>query len=161
MIDAWRGLQEWTPPFVGHVGGQPLLDIIFTNSCSINAGPFSSVSKFHQWFTHALGPSRTVTDFEDRSPHPYSSFLPEDAPIVFTHADLHPSNIILSNGPLPQIIAIIDWHQSGWYPAYWEYCKARWTSKIGGEWEEKYLPLLLDRYDFYDYWDYFVLARGV
>jgi hypothetical protein len=33
--------------------------------------------------------------------------------------------------------------------------------RIGQEWESKYLPLVLDRREFYDYWDYFVLARGV
>jgi hypothetical protein len=42
-----------------------------------------------------------------------------------------------------------------------EYCKAWWTSRIGEEWESKYLPLVLDRREVYDYWDYFVLARGI
>ncbi|CBX93423.1 hypothetical protein IAQ61_009116 [Plenodomus lingam] len=159
MVVALRGVQQdsW-PPFIGHVGKQPLLDIIFTDSNSPTAGPFESVSDFHDWFTTAYGPTQ---DDQDASPHPYRSFLPDNVPIVFTHADLHPSNIILSSGPNPQIIAIIDWHQSGWYPDYWEYCKARWTSRIGSEWESKYLPLVLDRREFYDYWDYFVLARGV
>jgi hypothetical protein len=92
----------------GHVGKQPLLDIIFTDSDSPTAGPFESVSIFHDWFTTAYG---LIQNVQDASPHPYRSFLPDNVPIVFTHADLHPSNIILSSGPNPQVIAIIDWHQ--------------------------------------------------
>ncbi|CAO2649188.1 Nn.00g101370.m01.CDS01 [Neocucurbitaria sp. VM-36] len=159
MVDAWRNLEQDAPlQFIGHVDEQPLLDVIFTSSCSPTAGPFSSVSDFHDWFTTAYGPNRVV---QEKFLHPYRSFLPDDVQIVFTHADLHPSNIILSSGPSPQVISVIDWHQSGWYPDYWEYCKARWTSWIGQEWESKYLPLIVDRRECYDYWDYFVLARGV
>lgn len=89
--------------------------------------------------------------------------LPDDVPICFTHGDLNSNNIIVSakeGGPI-QIRAIIDWHQSGWLPSYWEYCKARWTTQIGGEWEETYLPKFMERYEMYDYWDYFVLRLGV
>jgi Phosphotransferase enzyme family len=143
---------------LGHVGGQPLWDIVFRNCCPPPAGPFHEVAEFHDWFTTVYGPVREITP--GRTPHPYCSTFPDDARIVFTHADLHPSNIMISRDAEPKIIAIIDWTQSGWYPDYWEYCKARWTSKIGSDWETKYLPLFLDK-AFYDYWDYFVLARGM
>ncbi|KAH3913092.1 hypothetical protein HBI56_087890 [Parastagonospora nodorum] len=159
MINALRSLEcDSNVAFIGHVGRQPLLDVIFESSCSPTAGPFSSVSEFHDWFTFSYGPRK-----HDRNqpPHPNRQFLPDEVPIVFTHADLHPSNIIISPGIHPQVISIIDWHQSGWYPAYWEYCKARWTSHIGKEWEATYLPLFVDRHDCYNYWDSFVLARGV
>ena len=43
------------------------------------------------------------------------------------HNDLLPPRIILSPGPNPEVAAIIDWAQAGWYPAYWEYYKARWV----------------------------------
>ncbi|KAJ5888301.1 phosphotransferase enzyme family protein [Penicillium taxi] len=45
--------------------------------------------------------------------------------IMLTHDDIAPPNIILSSGPNPKVAAVIDWAQAGWYPAYWEYCKAR------------------------------------
>jgi thiamine kinase-like enzyme len=54
--------------------------------------------------------------------------LPDD-PINFTHGDLHRSNILVTpaaDGP-SRVMAIVDWHQCGWYPAYWEYCNARRT----------------------------------
>ena len=90
-------------------------------------------------------------------------FLSDDTPISFTHGDLHRSNIMVSakeDGSI-RIRAIIDWHQAGWLPSYWEYCKARWTASTGQEWEEVYLPKIVERYENYDYWDYFVLRLGV
>jgi hypothetical protein len=46
-------------------------------------------------------------------------------PIVFTHDYFVAPNILLSPGPNSKVTMIIDWVQTGWYPAYWEYCKAR------------------------------------
>ena len=63
--------------------------------------------------------------------------LSDDAPIIFTHGDLHRSNILMSwdeNG-MPRVAAIIDWHQSGWYPAPWEFYKTRFTCKGTEQWE--------------------------
>jgi len=142
----------------GHMGGQPLSDIIFAYNNGRATGPFQSVPQFHDYFTTAYGPNR---DGHDKTPHEFRHHFPDQDPIVFTHADLHPSNILVSAGPNPRVLAIVDWHQSGWYPAYWEYCKARWTSRIGGEWETEYLPLFLEARDCYDYFDYFCLCRGV
>jgi len=91
------------------------------------------------------------------------SELPDDVAITFTHGDLHRSNIIVSleGKGAPRVLAIIDWHQSGWLPAYWEFCKARWTTWIGEEWEVEYLPRFLEPYKRYDYWDFFALRLGV
>lgn len=141
-----------------------MLDYIFVNSSAINPGPFSTVSEFHDYFTLSFGPGRGIP-VEGREPHPYRSTLPDDVPIVFTHADLHPSNILITRPQAQKgrsrVLSIIDWQQSGWYPAYWEYCKSRWTADIGGTWEQKYLPMIMDVADCYHNWDYFVLAYGM
>jgi thiamine kinase-like enzyme len=74
--------------------------------------------------------------------------LPDDVPVFFTHADLTPSNIILSSsksGP-QKIVAIIDWHQSGWYPAYWEACKSISNADPNSTWG-KGLPSVFAHYD--------------
>lgn len=44
---------------------------------------------------------------------------------VFTHGDLHPGNIIVEQAEDGswQIAGIIDWENSGFYPAYWEAVK--------------------------------------
>lgn len=93
-----------------------------------------------------------------------------DVPVVFTHNDLCPPNILLSHGPNPRVVAVIDWAQSGWYPSYWEYCKAR---QVGlhdenfdaarlEEWHTKYLPLVIDPVDeeeYYHPWLFFMLCH--
>jgi aminoglycoside phosphotransferase (APT) family kinase protein len=35
--------------------------------------------------------------------------------LVFTHGDLVPRNILVQDG---HVTGVIDWGQSGWYPAY-------------------------------------------
>jgi hypothetical protein len=58
-----------------------------------------------------------------------SSFCATSRPVyrrsVFTHGDLHQGNIIVDRGEddLWQIAGIVDWENSGFYPAYWEAVK--------------------------------------
>lgn len=79
---------------------------------------------------------------------------------------------MLSTGPDPTVVAVIDWAQAGWYPSYWEFCKARrvelnspgFNGEIQDEWRAKYLPLVLDEVDdetCYYPWLYFVLSKGI
>ncbi|KAJ5920361.1 hypothetical protein N7516_011219 [Penicillium verrucosum] len=93
-------------------------------------------------------------------------------PVVFTHDDLVPPNILLSPGANPVVAAISDWGQAGWYPAYWEYCKARrvrpnpkyFDEDLDEEWNTRYLPTVLDPVDdetVYHPWLWFVLSRGI
>ena len=95
-----------------------------------------------------------------------------EVPMVFTHDDLVPPNIILSSGPNPVVADAIDWGQAGWYPSYWEYCKARrigpnpkyFDNDLDEEWKTKYLPTILDTVDnetVYHPWLCFVLSKGI
>lgn len=106
-------------------------------------GPFTSVKEFHDWFVYQY--KRGVPDAET-IPEPYRAYLPDNVPIVFTHGDLHQSNIIVSPSSA-RVAALIDWEQSAWLPAYWEDCKAHWTTLHSGEWAVKYLPLILEGND--------------
>jgi aminoglycoside phosphotransferase (APT) family kinase protein len=45
--------------------------------------------------------------------------------IVLTHGDLALRNI-MAQGSV--VTAILDWESAGWFPAHWEYCKARFGS---------------------------------
>ena len=60
----------------------------------------------------------------------------------------------------PQILAHVGWHQGVWLPAYWEFCKVLWATRIGDEWEVKYLPMIMKPYERYNSWDYFVFRLG-
>jgi thiamine kinase-like enzyme len=87
--------------------------------------------------------------------------MPDDAEVVFTHADLHPSNIIVSkDAESPKVLAILDWRQSGWYPDYWEFCKAAYTAEVHSEWMVVYLPTFLKEPGCLDTWDDYARAFG-
>lgn len=74
------------------------------------AGPFESEADFN---------NRIVGDQSLRSAtHDLSH------QIYFTHADLHPNNILISAGKLS---GVVDYGLSGFYPEYWEYTKAVYT----------------------------------
>lgn len=131
------------------------------NSCIPDTGPFANVKSFHDWFS-------LLSSRENANPlsfHPMRPGLPDNVSINFTHGDLHPSNILITpeeEEGQARILALIDFEQSGWYPAYWEYCKARWTAEIGGEWGTLYIPRFLEPHDeAYKHWDYFCLILGV
>ncbi|KAI9654067.1 MAG: hypothetical protein M1829_001099 [Trizodia sp. TS-e1964] len=90
----------------GHINRQPLMDIVFTRDTKSPAGPYASVAEFHDWLCWITKRGKEI--------------------------HLHPSNIMVSaRGPC-RIVALIDWHQSGWYPHYWEYCKAVFTAGPNG-----------------------------
>jgi hypothetical protein len=143
---------------VGSVGGQSINDETFRDREP--GGPFKSVKDFHDWIIKVGSPPTTDLLPQD---HPYRNWLPDDQPIVFTHADLHRGNIIVpAYGPV-HVLAIIDWAQSGWYPAHWEFCKARHTTLIGEEWEKRCIPDILgSAYEsLYWQWDFFLQRMGV
>ncbi|KAI1534336.1 aminoglycoside phosphotransferase [Pyrenophora tritici-repentis] len=45
----------------------------------------------------------------------------KDHEIVFTHGDISPRNILVKDC---NIVSVLDWEYSGYYPEYWEYAKA-------------------------------------
>ncbi|KAE9369000.1 kinase-like protein [Stipitochalara longipes BDJ] len=165
MLLALRTLrQDPKDEFLGHINRQPLLDIVFTDSIKPPAGPFDSVKEFHDWLSHLVKRGKLIhfPDLVDESqiPDPIRHLLPDNSPITFTHADLHPSNIMVSTENPCRVVAIIDWHQSGWYPAYWEYCKAVYTAELNGEWETEYIPRFLEVADCIDAWNFYPRTYG-
>jgi hypothetical protein len=78
--------------------------------------------------------------------------IPGEIPIAFAHGDLVACNILVTRGQNPTVAAVIDWAQAGWYPSYWEWCKAKWVMMPGDDmddatqeqWREHYLPLVVD-----------------
>ncbi|KAI0835950.1 hypothetical protein F5Y06DRAFT_274830 [Hypoxylon sp. FL0890] len=154
-VEAWRSLRQETEPYyIGHIGRQGVGDIIFSDAGDPHVGPFENITQFHDFF--ARYSCRLHPDWNPRRDFPELAGLTDDRPIVFTHGDLDRSNIIISprNGESPpRVAAIIDWHQSGWYPSDWEWLKAQgrcdplweggrdtaWLSKIVPPADENYL----------------------
>ncbi|KAK4043323.1 hypothetical protein C8A01DRAFT_32643 [Parachaetomium inaequale] len=150
--------------FIGHINHQPPSDVIFESSRNNPlGGPFHSVAEFHDWLSILIRtgleqhwPGKKPSEIPD----PYRESLPDDAPVVLTHGDLHPSNIMVSTDSPCKVVAIIDWHQSGWYPDYWEFCKAVFTAEVNGEWMDRYIPMFLDDSGLVDAWNYYAGALG-
>ncbi|EFY96459.2 hypothetical protein X797_009884 [Metarhizium robertsii] len=154
MVQAWRGLKhDEDGPYIGGLHKQPLNEIFLSDHSDL-AGPFQGADAT-QRFHHGCGID-----------------IRGGVPVVFTHDDLLAVNILLSPGLNPKVAAIIDWAQSGWYPFYWEYCKARWPTvhsekfdeATQDEWRAKYLPMIIDPVDepmYYHPWLYFVLSKGI
>lgn len=93
---------------------------------------------------------------------PFREDLPDDSIIKFTHGDLHRSNIVVSSSKPYYVVGIVDWEQSGWFPEYWEECKARWTTLLSEEWAVVYLPMFLGRYceKEYEAWNWYTISMG-
>ncbi|KAI9043375.1 uncharacterized protein KD926_003905 [Aspergillus affinis] len=137
MVKAWRSLEQPDRGlYVGSLDNQPLNDIFLSGHRDL-AGPFRGADAVRKF--------QNGCDIE----------IDGEVPVVFTHDDLVPPNIILSPGPNPVVTAILDWGQAGWYPAYWEYCKVRrvrvnpdyFDDDLDEEWKTKYLPTILDPVD--------------
>ncbi|CVL07615.1 uncharacterized protein FMAN_14494 [Fusarium mangiferae] len=151
MVDELRRVKrEPEDEFLGQINRGPLQDAVFADGIRPKAGPFLSVKEFHDWFSFlirrqaASGPHWEGYKLED-IPDPYRQLLPDDPGVVFTHADLHPSNIMVSEGSPCRINAMIDWHQSGWYPDYWEFYKAEYTNHWESEWVQECIPMFLNK----------------
>ncbi|KAG9233560.1 hypothetical protein BJ875DRAFT_378417, partial [Amylocarpus encephaloides] len=78
----------------GNLGKRPLNDIFLACHPEL-AGPF--------------GGAKAIRQLQDACGIEISS----EAPMVFTHNDLVPPNVLLSPGPNPKVTAIIDCGQAG------------------------------------------------
>ncbi|KAL1955308.1 hypothetical protein VTO42DRAFT_8840 [Malbranchea cinnamomea] len=142
VVSALRQVeQDPTDPFIGSVTHGPLLDCVFEAMPS--TGPFKSIKEFNDWFS-AL-PQRHLPyllKYQD----PYREFLPDNGIIKFPHGDLHRGNIVIPPTTPRRVLAVVDWAHAGWYPDYWEYCKALYTSHHDGEWRNIWIAKFLDQY---------------
>ena len=115
----------------GHIGRQGVGDIIFRDIGDPHPGPFTNLAAFHDYFARCS--CRRHPEWNPRLDFPELAGLSDDRPVVFTHGDFHRNNIIVSRKAkdlTPRVLAIIDWHQSGWYPIDWEWLKAQWMCEI-------------------------------
>ncbi|KAH8811058.1 kinase-like domain-containing protein [Xylogone sp. PMI_703] len=134
--------QVGQPPydqFIGTINHQGPSDSVFRSMPA--RGPFNSIKAFNDWISWL--PRRFLPDdiqYED----PWRALLPDTGKITLTHGDLHHGNIIISRPNPFRILAIVDWGECGWYPDYWEYCKAARTSWYTNEWRNRWIPLFLE-----------------
>lgn len=157
MIASWRRIKKPRGADIklSQIGDQALRDIMFLDGGDYPAGPFSTVAEFHDFFGNLGRRKRPKVAREEVEE---LAGLSDDIPVLFTHADLDQSNILIStdgDGPL-RIVAIIDWHQSGWYPEHWEMLKAQTVGEFGSDWVNVYLPTVLNapNFEYYYSWEF-------
>ncbi len=159
-----RRLTQATPgsPNGGHVHG-----FVFSNG--LYSGPFASAATFqryihrvtyHGWLAEWNSYAEALKDGRPTGPRPEQpTFIDSDNALVFTHADISPSNLILSD---EGILWLIDWATCGFYP---EWIESLAMYRYAGERSPKrwnYLtwfavgPLPKNSYS----WDYYFLAES-
>jgi hypothetical protein len=100
-----------------------------------STGPFSSISSFNDWVFHAAILGHLIPP---EIPKIHRDNHPDEGKIFFTHGDLTLPNILVAGPPgARELVAIVDWEQSGWYPEYWEYCKLLYAVDYEHEWQKK------------------------
>lgn len=154
----------------GHIGGQGCGDIIFANNHQAFCGPFSSLKDFHDRLA-SLAAGKTIEENPNFDPRQEWADdlggLDDNLEIVFTHADLCKVNILVSPSDDFKLLAIVDWHQSGWYPKGWEWLKAQAMCDFSnGDWDTEWLKPIIspeDRPDekYYYAYEYIRMIAGV
>lgn len=123
----------------GSPNRQHLLDYVLEDRPG--SGPFATIKQFHDWFSRLPWlPFPNHESFQD----PWRASLPDTGETKLTHGDLHRGNIIVSSTGPPRVLAVVDWAHCGWYPDYWEYCKAAYTSSYKGEWRNRWVPMFIE-----------------
>ncbi|EIN06796.1 kinase-like protein, partial [Punctularia strigosozonata HHB-11173 SS5] len=134
-----RSLRQPGPPWIGSCSRGPGVDHrIQTTDGTFPCLP--SVAAFHDFLLRRL--------CKRAPPERYQAHrckYKDDYPIVFSHADFHPGNILVdpSTG---KVNAIIDWEMAGWWPAYWEYRKALYGINVEDPEWLKIIPQIMDEY---------------
>ncbi|KAH7360186.1 kinase-like domain-containing protein [Rhexocercosporidium sp. MPI-PUGE-AT-0058] len=143
MIKELRALQPPLKTGVESCVGGSLYESRLPNGTP-RFGPFKTIQEFHRWLRDGLDentrPGDHVSD-EDATAIK-AMIVKQDGPWpapIFTHGDLNPFNILVRGD---QIVGIIDWEFSGWYPPYWEYTSAWFGNVIRSEWQSVICSLL-------------------
>ncbi|EEQ28553.1 hypothetical protein McanMca71_005337 [Microsporum canis] len=111
----YRQIRNTSPYLICNTLGGPTTDHR-TDTGSI-WGPYRTKDGFTNMLTEGLE--------ELRSEYPISVLYKKDHRIVFTHSDLHLSNLFIHSGRLS---GIVDWESACFKPEYWEFTRALWSS---------------------------------
>ena len=137
-LNELRAIPSPDPSYIGSCTGGQACDHRLNNG--FPCGPFSSESQFNDYLIGPIkrNPRRELVD-------QYRRRLTDDHGILFTHADLDGDHILVEPAT-GKITGIVDWETAGWWPAYWEYIKARYGSRYQ-PWWKKLVSEVLDHYE--------------
>ncbi|EMD35875.1 hypothetical protein CERSUDRAFT_52846, partial [Gelatoporia subvermispora B] len=107
-------LQPPDPKGVCGLGGAACKDAHVQSDGTFS--PFTYEASFNDHLVHVASlflEQRTFLDIRVR--------MVDCHPIVFTHNDLTPRNMIVQDDT---VVALLDWEDARWYPEHWEFVKA-------------------------------------
>lgn len=107
---------------LGSLGRTPCHDLLF-GGWGNKSGPFASSKDFHDCLVLT---SLKLVPFGADLAKSTREALPDNLPIVFAHNDLSNFENILISETGSEVVAIIDWELSGFYPAYQEWARLKW-----------------------------------
>ncbi|KAJ5735717.1 uncharacterized protein N7483_000842 [Penicillium malachiteum] len=101
-------------------------------------GPFNGIQDFHRHLRSGIEFDPTCTF--DPEIQEFITQHGKSWPLKFTHGDLSSLNILIRGD---DIVGIIDWETSGWYPSYWEYTTAYQVNPQNSFWVNEIDKFLL------------------
>lgn len=145
LKDYVQQMQAISGSFIGSVDESYCEDGVFSawGSESLTYGPFDNESAFNEGIIQAL---RNRLAQPEAEPTTRDHFLHatvrslKDHAIVFCHADLHPSNMLVKDDGT---VILLDWGCAGFWPAYWEWYRVMATYAWKASWHlemEKCVP---------------------
>jgi len=140
--------------FIGGVDGSPCRDGMFATAWGSEQpsyGPFDSEASFNEGIVQALE-NRLPPDLRGNKDVESKLYNMEyinrqrvralkGHEIVFTHGDLHPSNMLVRKDGT---VVLLDWGSAGFWPEYWEYYRCMSAIPWKHSWDrevEKFVPL--------------------
>lgn len=127
LRDMFSQLRTLKGSFIGSIDGTACEDPLFEDDLGAY-GPYDSEDDFNNGIVTALKSSltggwvETICDMVDTL---------KDHETVLTHGDFSPRNILVQGS---EVVAILDWEMSGFYPEYWEFMKAHYRPAWESDW---------------------------
>ena len=135
-IEQLRSLKAPKEDTVASADGGSFVD---TRICDTPVGPFTHAS-FHSLLRGHCPLDQTTATFG----MPVTRCHSKTYATKFTHGDLALRNIIVRDG---RVAAILDWGCAGWFPEYYEYTKAHFSTPFPIDFYEGYRKSVKLRYD--------------
>ena len=118
LRDYMAQLRSFKGSFIGCIDGTPCHDQYFYSEKE-DYGPYETEQEFNKGVVSLMKKQGPYTGIEWRCD--VWTEVMKDHQVVLTHNDFDPRNIIVQG---TKVAAILDWEFSGFFPEYWEYCKA-------------------------------------
>src|SRR5437762_6579058 len=115
FVNEMRNLGENN--YIGSINRGPCTDYLWQYNTHLPGGPFENEAQLNDFIASAY-----LARWGGKFHMFLRSIYRDDHRILFTHSDISPRNIMVSEEG--HITGIIDWEYAGWYPEYWEAAKA-------------------------------------